>query len=197
MLRPTFLDHEDDPLCHADTDDFLLGRDLLVANVVDKGAALRRVYLPRNTTGWWDFHLGRWFSGGQWLDLPVTLESIPLFVRAGAVLPLASGALRATPKAETARVLALFPAPMDSTERSYIYDDSGDNADALSGNHCLSTVTLARDQGRLALEIAHQGDKPFPFREVTVELPRGLKDRVTFAGRVLSHRDLIVLEGGR
>ena len=197
MLRPTFLDHEHDPQCFADTDDFLLGRDLLVANVVEKAASERRVYLPRNATGWWDFHLGRWFSGGQWLDLPVTLDSIPLFVRAGAVLPLASGALRATPQAETARTLALFPAPMDGTERSFIYDDSGDNADALSGNHCLSTVTLARDQGGLALEIAHQGNQPFPFREVTVALPRELQDCVTFGGHVLSLGDVIALEGAR
>lgn len=197
MLRPTFLDHEDDPQCHADTDDFLLGRDLLVANVVEKGATERRVYLPKNGAGWWDFHHGRWFAGGQWLDLPVSLDSIPLFVRAGAVLPLAKGALRASAKAETARVLALFPAPTDSTQQSFIYDDSGDNADALTGNHCLTTVMLTLADDRRELDIVHQGAQPFPFPEVTIALPRELDEPVFWHGRALRDRDMIALEAGK
>ncbi len=197
MLRPTFLDHEDDPQCHADTDDFMLGRDLLVATVVEQGATERRVYLPDNATGWWDFHQGRWYAGGQWLDLPVTLDSIPLFVRAGAVLPLAKGASRATPKAETARVLALFPAFTDNPQLSFIYDDAGDNADALSGNHCLTTVTLARGDDRLELAIAHQGAQAFPFAEVTVALPHELSAPVFWRGRALRDGDVIALEGGK
>lgn len=194
MLRPTFLDHEDDPQCHADTDDFLLGQDLLVANVIEEGATQRRVYLPRNATGWWDFHLGCWYAGGQWLDLPVTLDSIPVFVRAGAVLPFAKGAWSAISTTTTARSLALFPAFIDSPQRSFIYDDAGDNADALTGNHCLTTITLARVHDRLTLEIAHQGAQPFPLPEVTVALPRDLNAPIFWRGSALRNGDLITLE---
>lgn len=50
MLRPTFLDHEHDAQTFAECDDFLLGRDLLVASVVEPGARQRRVWLPANQT---------------------------------------------------------------------------------------------------------------------------------------------------
>lgn len=48
MLRPTFLDHEHDAQTFEECDDFLLGRDLLVANVVEAGQRERRVWLPDN-----------------------------------------------------------------------------------------------------------------------------------------------------
>lgn len=192
MLRPTFLDHEDDPQCHADTDDFLLGRDVLVANVVEPGATLRQVYLPRNGTGWWDFHTGRWYAGGAWVEMPVTLDSIPLFVRAGAVLPLAQGTMRATAQAETARHLALFPAPGLGEQVSWIYDDAGDNADALSGNHCLTRVTLSRGSGSgasggLTLALNHSGQMAFPFAQLTLVLPQGCAETVDCGGSILGH----------
>ena len=89
MLRPTFLDHEHDARCFEPTDDFFLGRDLLVASVVEEGATERRIYLPDNGAGFYDFWSGTHYAGGQEITVPVTLESIPLFVRAGTVLPLA------------------------------------------------------------------------------------------------------------
>lgn len=55
MLRPTFLDHEHDAQTFEECDDFLLGRDLLVASVVEAGQRERRVWLPDNETGWYDF----------------------------------------------------------------------------------------------------------------------------------------------
>jgi alpha-glucosidase len=58
MLRPTFLDHEHDPQTFEECDDFLLGRDLLVASVVEPDQRQRRVWLPENCSGWYDFYSG-------------------------------------------------------------------------------------------------------------------------------------------
>ncbi|MDN5987853.1 MAG: alpha-glucosidase, partial [Hafniaceae bacterium] len=54
MLRPTFLDHENDAATFAETDDFMLGKDLLVASVVEQGQRQREIYLPANESGWYD-----------------------------------------------------------------------------------------------------------------------------------------------
>ncbi len=88
MLRPTFLDHQHDAQTFAECDDFLLGRDLLVASVVEPGARQREVWLPDNQAGWYDFYSHQWFAGGQWVTLDAPLEKLPLLVRAGAGLPL-------------------------------------------------------------------------------------------------------------
>ncbi len=75
MLRPTFLDHQHDAQTFAECDDFLLGRDLLVASVVEPGARQREVWLPDNQAGWYDFYSHQWFAGGQWVTLDAPLEN--------------------------------------------------------------------------------------------------------------------------
>jgi alpha-glucosidase len=65
MLRPTFLDHEHDAQTFAECDDFLLGRDLLVASVVEAGQRERRVWLPDNATGWYDFYTHAWLRAAS------------------------------------------------------------------------------------------------------------------------------------
>jgi alpha-glucosidase/alpha-D-xyloside xylohydrolase len=64
----------------------LWGRDVLVAPVVEKGATSRRLYLPPGA--WFDFWTNERHEGGREIDRAVTLETMPLFVRAGAILPL-------------------------------------------------------------------------------------------------------------
>lgn len=75
MLRPTFLDHEHDTQTFEECDDFLLGRDILVASVVEEGQRKRRVWLPANETGWYDFYTHEWFCGGQWIVRDAPLEN--------------------------------------------------------------------------------------------------------------------------
>jgi alpha-glucosidase (family GH31 glycosyl hydrolase) len=65
---------------------YLWGRDLLVAPVVEKGARNRRVYLPRGV--WFDFWTEERVEGGREIERRVDLQTMPLYVRAGAVIPL-------------------------------------------------------------------------------------------------------------
>ena len=62
------------------------GPNLLVAPVVEKGASSRQVYLPHGD--WYDFWTGERVAGGREITRAVDLETIPLYVRAGAILPL-------------------------------------------------------------------------------------------------------------
>jgi alpha-glucosidase/alpha-D-xyloside xylohydrolase len=67
-------------------DQYLWGRDLLVAPVVEKGAKARRVYLPEGD--WYDWWTGKKTAGKRWVERPVDLATMPIYVRAGAVVPL-------------------------------------------------------------------------------------------------------------
>jgi len=89
MLRALLLDHPGDKECWRIADQFRLGRDLLVAPVVEEGAATRRLYLPPGD--WHDLWDGAARGGGRWIEVDAPLTHIPLFVRAGAVLPLQLG----------------------------------------------------------------------------------------------------------
>lgn len=87
MLRPLCVEFENDPTCWQIAHEYLLGRDLLVAPVLDDSAdpVLVKVYLPAGE--WVDFFTGRRHLGPSHVDVTVGLETIPLFVRAGATLP--------------------------------------------------------------------------------------------------------------
>lgn len=86
MMRALWLHYPADAQAVKLGDEYLWGRDLLVAPVVEKAAKSRRVYLPAGT--WWDWWTGERFAGRRWIDRPVDLATLPLYVRAGAIVPL-------------------------------------------------------------------------------------------------------------
>jgi alpha-glucosidase/alpha-D-xyloside xylohydrolase len=86
MMRALWLQYSDDPQAVALGDEYLWGSDLLIAPVLEKGAATRRVYLPAGT--WFDWWTGEKHSGRAWVERPVNLETMPIYVRAGAIIPL-------------------------------------------------------------------------------------------------------------
>jgi alpha-glucosidase/alpha-D-xyloside xylohydrolase len=85
-MRPLWLHYPNDPDAVKLGDEFLWGRDLLVAPVVEKSAHSRRVYLPSGT--WYDWWTHEKVNGGAWLTRLVDLATMPLFVRAGSIIPL-------------------------------------------------------------------------------------------------------------
>ncbi len=181
MLRPLFLDFGTDPQTWEEGDSFLLGRDLLVATVLDKGLERRPVYLPQHPGGWWDFHTGIWHEGGQWLDVPVTLDTIPLFVRGGAVIPMGQGATRAAPEAETARKLALFPAKGEATETSLLFEDDGVTKE---GAWCLSHLTLYSDAEHISLTTRREGAGTPILTSADLILPAGERRTLQTEARI-------------
>lgn len=84
-------------------DEFLLGDRLLVAPVLDEGATYRQALLPQGEWFTWDSNVLH--AGNQRLSIPVTLDTVPLYARAGTILPLA--AVAQSTDGMTARPLAL------------------------------------------------------------------------------------------
>jgi alpha-glucosidase (family GH31 glycosyl hydrolase) len=86
LMRALWLHHPDDARAAATGDEFLWGRDILVSPVVEKGARARRLYLPRGR--WFDFWTEQGLDGGREIDRDVDLATMPLHVRAGAIVPM-------------------------------------------------------------------------------------------------------------
>jgi alpha-glucosidase/alpha-D-xyloside xylohydrolase len=85
-MRALFLHYPGDPEAVKLGDEYLWGRDLLIAPVVEKGAKVRRLYLPDGT--WYDWWTGKTTIGKKWIERPVDLATMPIYVRAGAIVPL-------------------------------------------------------------------------------------------------------------
>jgi alpha-glucosidase (family GH31 glycosyl hydrolase) len=86
LLRPLLLDDPADATAWHIVDQYRLGRDLLVAPVVEEGAVSRTLYLPNGQ--WHDFWTGSPAQGGRWHTVAAPLDRIPVYLRAGATSPL-------------------------------------------------------------------------------------------------------------
>ena len=83
-MRPLMLDYPDDPNTYGIDDEYLFGSDLLLAPVLREGAPSRGFYLPKGR--WVEVATGRTLEGGRGTSMAVTIDSIPMFARAGAFI---------------------------------------------------------------------------------------------------------------
>ena len=86
-LRALPLDFPDDPKVADLRDEYMFGPAFLVAPVTEQGATSQRVYLPAGTD-WYNYWTNERVHGGQTIDVAAPIDTIPLFVRAGSILPL-------------------------------------------------------------------------------------------------------------
>jgi alpha-D-xyloside xylohydrolase len=89
IMRALPLDFPSDPKVADIRDEYMLGPAFLVAPVTEQGATSRQVYLPAGTD-WYNFWTGDRVKGGQTIDVAAPIDTIPLFVRAGSIVPLGS-----------------------------------------------------------------------------------------------------------
>jgi alpha-D-xyloside xylohydrolase len=87
MMRGLPMDFPNDPAVQPISDEYCFGPSLLVIPVTDPGVDHRSVYLPAGS-GWYDFWTGEKFPGGTTQNAEAPLDRIPLYVKAGAILPL-------------------------------------------------------------------------------------------------------------
>ncbi|MEJ6006233.1 TIM-barrel domain-containing protein [Paucibacter sp. AS339] len=129
IVRGLMWDHPKDPNANTEAHkyQFLLGRELLVAPVYRSQAASsgwrKNIYLPEGAWfDYWDGRLARAGKDGRSLDLQVTLDKLPVFVRAGAILPMYPEMLYDGHKPKDQLTLDLYPHGESS---STIYEDDG------------------------------------------------------------------------
>ncbi len=89
FMRALALDFSRDPKVAEIGDEYMFGPAFLVAPVTDQGATARRVYLPAGTD-WYNYWTGERVKGGQTIEAAAPIDTIPLFVKAGSIVPLGS-----------------------------------------------------------------------------------------------------------
>lgn len=140
VMRPLFLEFPDDKACYTDKNlTFMYGPSVLVANVVDEGAKTRTVYLPAGCT-WYDMNDNmKAYAGGQTIEVPVDLGTIPMFLRGSAIF-LTSEDVKYI-LADTMRQLDLtIGAEGDSS--FVFYDDDGHTENYKQGEYAKTTITV-------------------------------------------------------
>ncbi|MCP4542153.1 MAG: DUF4968 domain-containing protein [Chloroflexi bacterium] len=139
ILRPMLLNFQDDAATHVLDDQFLCGDAFLVAPVIEEGAIRRTVYLPAGV--WYDFWTDEVFDSPARIEVDAPLERLPLFVRAGSVVPM--GPVMQYVGERTVDTLTLHVYPGNGENK--LYEDDGQTWAFQNGDYGLTRFTLSVD----------------------------------------------------
>lgn len=180
LIRALWLHYPDDPVAVARGDQYLWGRDILVSPVIERGATTRRLYLPRGA--WFDFWTEERVDGGREIDRAVDLETMPLHVRAGAILPL--GPVRQHVDEPVSAPLSLVVYP-GADGAAALYEDDGKTFAHQRGDWMRIEMSWRNSDRRLTLRLGPGSRmRPPARRTIEVRLAGGQKTRtVVFEGR--------------
>ena len=153
IMEPMCSAFQEDVKCYEEGVDFMFGDSLLVANVVEKGASARKVYLPEGET-FYDFYTRTAYEGGAVIELPVDLGSIPLLVRSGAIIPMAEDKLDNLKTQQTEHLRILCAADRDG--RFALYEDDGISMDYENGSYLKTDITMTAGE-RTTLDFHQEG----------------------------------------
>jgi alpha-glucosidase len=183
MMRALWLHYPDDPIAVARGDEYLFGRDFLVAPIVEKGATTRTVYLPRGT--WYDFWTGEKHEGGREITKQVDLATLPLYVRAGAVIPM--GPIKQYVAEASKDPTTLVVAPGASAE-SFLYEDDGASFDFRNGESMRVALKWNDAARKLQLRLA-SGTRMLKDEPITLDarlIGSTQTTKIVFKGEPLS-----------
>ena len=215
-MRPLFSDFASDKKVWNMNDEFMFGRCILAAPIVDPQYTEEKIirtdamtgwdrksvsdgspvgtidftatktavkYLPKGAT-WYDFWTNKAYKGGRNVTLETTFDRVPMFVRAGSILPLGPEMQYVGEKAWDNLELRVYPG---ADGRFVLYEDEGDNYNYEKGAY--STITLQWNDKKHTLTIgARKGEYPgmLQSRAFTVVWPDGTSNTVNYQGQEIN-----------
>ena len=149
LMRPLVMDFRDDARAENIGDQFMFGTAFLVSPVTEPQAATRSVYLPR--ARWYDFWSGSSTDGGRLLDAAAPLDRMPIYVRAGSIVPIGPDEEWSDQKPADPIELRIYP----GADADFIlYEDENDTYNYERGVY--STIPIHWDDAKQALTIGER-----------------------------------------
>ena len=139
IMEPLCSAFQNDPSCYDEGIDFMFGDSLLVANVVEKGAETRTVYFPEGQS-FYDYYTRQKYEGGSTVEFPVDLGSIPMFVKSGGIIPMASNQMDNLTTQTVTGITLLCEAGQDNTFT--LYEDDGISMDYEEGKFLKTHINM-------------------------------------------------------
>ena len=160
MMRMLAFDYRQDAQALKVKDQYLFGKSILVCPVthpilfepgsreIQDPLALRRVYLPEGND-WYDFYTMERHAGGQWLDVALTLDKIPLFVKAGSIIPMTQSVQSTVQSGKMPVDYRVFPG---ADAEFFLYEDAGDGYGYEAGEYRFTRVFWNDREQKLTVE---------------------------------------------
>lgn len=150
IVRPLVYEYPVDKHVRNISDEYMLGSFVLVAPVIAPGKEAREVYLPDGD--WYDYYTGEKYSGGRYILADAPLDKVPVFIKAGAIIPVADGEIRSTEDITEDKISILtYPG-----KSSFVhYQD--DNETFAYRDGAYNAVEYTLDGDKLEKKVLHKG----------------------------------------
>jgi alpha-glucosidase len=144
LFRPLVLNYQDDANTYNLDDQFMIGNDLLVAPIVKPDLTQRLVYLPKGV--WYDYWTNKKYEGGGMIRVAAPLETVPMFVRGGAIIPFGPEMNYVGEKPVDTITFAIYPDEKGSATAT-LYEDDGLTPAYKQGAFRRTTVNAKQSAG--------------------------------------------------
>lgn len=166
-MRPLFMEFPSDPRCYSDEHmTFMFGPSVLVANVVEKDAKTRTLYLPKGSL-WYDMNdKYKCYEGGQIINIPVDFGTIPMFLRGDAVFMTTEDVHQAS--TDVMKSLDLIISAEKGSSFLY-YDDDGHSKDYESGVYKRTLISVSPGE-KITISFDSEGTYEDPVEKMTLRV---------------------------
>lgn len=148
LMRPLVFDFPNDRKALEQQTEYMFGDAFLVCPVTEGNIHIMECYLPENENGWYDLRDGEHYCGGRFIRTAVDMDAIPVFVRAGSIVPMGEDVQYAAQSIGGTLDIHVYPGANGSFT---LYEDTGTDYSYENGEY--STIELKWNDSRKVLEI--------------------------------------------
>lgn len=166
FMRPLVMDFPKDPQVLGIGDQYFFGPSIMVTPVTTAGATTRSVYLPASGAPWYNFWTGESSPAGQRVEAAAPVQTLPLFVRPGSIIPMGPFLQYSSEKPADPLELRVYPGANGSFT---LYEDEGDSYNYEKGKN--ATIPIFWNDAKHTLEIGkRKGEFPGMLKERTFNI---------------------------
>jgi len=174
MLKPLVYYDQDDTQTHYRNDEFIFGNQILVCPILEPNAVGRRMYIPRGE--WYNYWTNEFATGGREVWVDTKFDEIPVFVKAGAIIPK-------YPVQQYVGELEFDELTLDlyyknGKEKSAVYEDAQDGYDYKKGRYSFLSFRTIGKEKELIIQLHKEGKYDTPYSKFKINLI-GLPFKVT------------------
>ncbi|HEY3414751.1 MAG TPA: glycoside hydrolase family 31 protein [Armatimonadota bacterium] len=159
IVRPLFFEYPDDPQCRNRDYQYLVGRDIMCAPVVEDGARTKTLYLPEGD--WYDFRTNERLKGGREITVEAPVEHLPMYIRAGAALPM-QAIVQHTGQCDSVPIEWVAWPDADGCADGVVYEDDGRSMEYAHGAFRRTSVKIRQGEDGEVIEAHSIGDYVSP-----------------------------------
>lgn len=153
IMRPMFLNYQNDKEAYSALSQFMVGEHLIVAPVLTEKNDFKKLYLPEGN--WYYIPENKFYNGGQWIIKEVPLNTLPLFLKEGAIIPFQEVQQYVGEKNIEETEIHIYP----SAKSSYtLYEDDGITYGHENGKYSLTSFTCERKESSVEINVKKEFD---------------------------------------